>query len=118
MNTACQMCGKDCEINQEVKTGMTELKLWCYCKECDTETFHEIGTEKPTEKRNIMTELNYPIEVLEAALNDKLRGIPTIERNIELEGNPLGSWNVFLIQTKGKIEEIETAIKILKENKG
>ena len=42
MNTACMDCGKDCYIWEEVNIGGGEIEVWCYCKDCDVETFHPI----------------------------------------------------------------------------
>lgn len=44
----CMNCGKECNIWEEVKVGTSEderyseNELWCYCPECDIETFHPI----------------------------------------------------------------------------
>ncbi len=41
-------CNKECSIWEEVNISHmgTELEIWCYCPECDIETFHPI--EKST----------------------------------------------------------------------
>jgi hypothetical protein len=36
----CQQCGKICETKEEVDVGEDEYELWCYCPDCDIETFH------------------------------------------------------------------------------
>jgi len=48
MNTTCQDCGKECEIWEEVNTAMIgkELEIWCYCKDCNIETFHALFDEE------------------------------------------------------------------------
>lgn len=40
----CQNCGYRCDTSEEVNTP--ELELWCYCPDCDMETFHPIPTKK------------------------------------------------------------------------
>lgn len=44
MNTTCMECGKECSIWEEVSTshGSGDLEIWCYCPECDIDTFHPI----------------------------------------------------------------------------
>lgn len=43
MNTTCQQCSKECSIWEEVTTScFGKLEIWCYCPECDIETFHPI----------------------------------------------------------------------------
>jgi hypothetical protein len=41
-NITCQSCGKDCDTYEEVNTAQIgeELEMWCYCRDCDIETFH------------------------------------------------------------------------------
>lgn len=41
-NITCQMCGKDCEVYEQVNIRQIgeEWEWWCYCKECDIETNH------------------------------------------------------------------------------
>jgi hypothetical protein len=38
----CQWCERPCERNEVVNTayGMQRWELWCYCPDCDTDTFH------------------------------------------------------------------------------
>lgn len=42
----CMDCGKDCKTYETVYTGAEETlrgwEIWCYCRECDVETFHPI----------------------------------------------------------------------------
>ena len=42
----CQDCGEECDRTEELYTGdeasKDGIELWCYCKPCDTETFHPI----------------------------------------------------------------------------
>jgi len=42
-NISCQNCGKDCQVYKQVNTSMMSehLEMWCYCEECDVETFHD-----------------------------------------------------------------------------
>jgi hypothetical protein len=43
----CMECGEDCEINEVVDTGYGgPYELWCYCPQCDCETFHPSETER------------------------------------------------------------------------
>ena len=37
----CIWCGKDCERAELLDTG-EEIEMWCYCKECDSECWHQI----------------------------------------------------------------------------
>jgi len=41
-------CGKDCERWEIVNTAMIGQiwEVWCYCKECNVETFHPYEDEK------------------------------------------------------------------------
>jgi hypothetical protein len=41
-NITCQNCGKDCNVYEQVNTAQIGgiLEWWCYCEECDVETFH------------------------------------------------------------------------------
>ena len=41
-NITCQMCGKDCEVYEQVNVAQIGQKLewWCYCKKCNIETNH------------------------------------------------------------------------------
>lgn len=42
VNFTCMDCGETCNIYEEVDIGGGEIELWCYCKECDIETFHPL----------------------------------------------------------------------------
>lgn len=41
----CMECGKICSIYEEVKTEDEDSpngkELWCYCKDCEIDTFHK-----------------------------------------------------------------------------
>jgi hypothetical protein len=39
---ACMNCGEDCGVTEEVCTGYGggPFELWCYCQQCDVQTFH------------------------------------------------------------------------------
>ncbi len=42
----CQTCERECDITEELYTlpyNHGDLQLWCYCPECDIETFHPIN---------------------------------------------------------------------------
>ena len=47
-NITCMMCGNDCDIYEELAVAKfeDEYELWCYCKKCDIETFHEIPKDQ------------------------------------------------------------------------
>lgn len=38
-NITCQICSKECITHEQVDTG-EDWEWWCYCPECDMETFH------------------------------------------------------------------------------
>lgn len=42
----CMMCGRECSTTEYVWTGDSNSykgwELWCYCKDCDIETFHKL----------------------------------------------------------------------------
>lgn len=42
MSFTCIGCGKECSTWEEVDTGRNDWEIWCYCLECDVETFHPI----------------------------------------------------------------------------
>lgn len=37
---SCQTCGKNCKVYEEVEIARGEWEMWCYCADCDLETFH------------------------------------------------------------------------------
>lgn len=37
----CMMCCKECLTTEVVNTG-GEYELWCWCKECGIDTFHQL----------------------------------------------------------------------------
>jgi hypothetical protein len=41
-NFTCMMCGNECDVYEElvVHEYTDEYEMWCYCKECDIDTFH------------------------------------------------------------------------------
>lgn len=41
VDRTCIWCGKECDNTQLLDTG-EEIEMWCYCKECDSECFHQI----------------------------------------------------------------------------
>lgn len=45
-DSTCIWCGKDCKKNEVVQTGNNEsyegFELWCYCDDCNTDTFKKI----------------------------------------------------------------------------
>ena len=43
----CMLCGQECEIVEHVETApySSEFEMWCYCRECDCETFHALPPE-------------------------------------------------------------------------
>lgn len=47
---SCQTCGKDCKRFEEVEISRGEWEMWCYCADCDIETFHPF---KITETVNV-----------------------------------------------------------------
>ena len=42
----CMECGRKCSTTEYVWTGDSNSykgwELWCYCKDCDVETFHKL----------------------------------------------------------------------------
>lgn len=46
ISVVCMDCGKDCSTYETVWTGdeqsLRGWDVWCYCRECDVETFHPI----------------------------------------------------------------------------
>lgn len=43
LNTTCMYCGKKCEVWKEVSIEFKcggKYDYWCYCSDCDVETFH------------------------------------------------------------------------------
>jgi hypothetical protein len=46
----CMNCGKECTTWEVIDTGDNESlngrELWCYCPECDIETFHKITSKE------------------------------------------------------------------------
>lgn len=43
----CMMCGQECVTVEHVETApySSEFEMWCYCRECHCETFHELPPE-------------------------------------------------------------------------
>lgn len=42
IDITCQDCGKDCSIFEVVSVSQEEENLWCYCSECEMETFKDM----------------------------------------------------------------------------
>jgi hypothetical protein len=45
----CMMCGQECEVTEQIPDTITgrwapgcKMELWCYCRDCDVDTFHPI----------------------------------------------------------------------------
>lgn len=49
---SCQTCGKDCKRFEEVEISRGEWEMWCYCADCDIETFHPFTFHPFTEASN------------------------------------------------------------------
>lgn len=39
-NISCMDCGKNCDRSDEYSIDGGKIDWWCYCPDCDKETFH------------------------------------------------------------------------------
>jgi len=66
VNDTCMECGESCDIIEEVDILDGELNLWCYCPDCDVETFHPLPEKKsedvPVEEWGCVTRGNLTID--------------------------------------------------------
>lgn len=47
LDLSCMDCCKDCDTFEVLDNsdGETDSQLWCYCEDCDTQTFRDLPNE-------------------------------------------------------------------------